>query len=121
METFKPYLQNGFMVHAECDLPGLTSRVVSKVDVSGLIVSHVIKDELTTNMSYPEMGDYRVQNGSMIYMSRNEGDLTIYLKRHRWALELWGMLAHVDGATNDEIAEMWADNYETYPREGERS
>lgn len=114
----RPFVRDGFMIHAECDLPGLRSQIASRFDGGRLKIFHTIRDELTDSIEDPELGDYQVKHMTdgryMVCISRRESDLAEFRKRHLAALQLWHDLAYVEGESVEQSKLHWTDNHARY-------
>jgi len=112
----KPYMEDGYMVHANVTLPGgFKSRVASKQTPKGVKFYHVIQDELTTLDARDSRAKYRVVNSKVhgvyrMYESYSASDFDGYMKAHRSAVDMWmalwmtegiGTVAHAEAVYDD--------------------
>lgn len=106
----RPYMDNGFMVHANDSLPGgFKSRVASKRTRKGLKYYHVVQDETTSLATGPENAGFVVVNSKehgtyRMYESYSSSDFDRFMSNHRAAVETWMALYMTEGVGTVEDA-----------------
>lgn len=115
-----PYMEDGHMVHACVKLPGLSSKVTSRVgEDTRTYYYHCIRDEFTGMHDHHENSEYQLKsdaNGQYLaYCSGSESDFGKYMQAHRAAVELWTELYMVgDVGTMLEAVEQAERNAKAY-------
>lgn len=86
-----PYIYNGFMVHAECKVPGMWSKVVSRTQEDGSVwVWHVIIDDFEERA---------------IFQSKTDAGMVEAMRLHRDATDTWLDMFLASGATFAEFCD----------------
>ena len=93
-----------FAVHAEAKLPGLTSRVMSKLGKDGETYTyHVLQDELSDNLEHYPASDFQTKENTsgkfQVYTIKGDKGVHEHMKRHVAAIDAWTELYVTDGIT----------------------